>query len=213
MRGEVYLPREVFKGLNRARKEEGEDPFANPRNAAAGSIRLLDPRECGRRRLAFFAYQVPRWEGTSFARHSEALERLAAWGFAVNPGWRRCATMAEVHAFIAEWGARRAELPFDIDGAVVKLDDLEEQRLVGATAKFPRWAVAYKYPPPGRAHARPRDRRAGGTDRSAHAGRRAGAGAPGREHGGARDAAQRGRGRAPRRPRRRRRLGRPRAGT
>ncbi|MDD5562238.1 MAG: NAD-dependent DNA ligase LigA [Thermoanaerobaculaceae bacterium] len=149
VRGEVYLPREVFKGLNRARKEEGEDPFANPRNAAAGSIRLLDPRECGRRRLAFFAYQVPRWEGTSFARHSEALERLAAWGFAVNPGWRRCATMAEVHGFIAEWGARRADLPFDIDGAVVKLDDLEEQRLVGATAKFPRWAVAYKYPPPG----------------------------------------------------------------
>lgn len=155
VRGEVYLPREVFKELNRARKEEGEDPFANPRNAAAGAIRLLDPRECGRRRLAFFAYQVPRFEGTSFAHHSEALERLAAWGFAVNPGWRRCATLAGAHAFIAEWGAKRAELPFDIDGAVVKLDDLEEQRLVGATAKFPRWAVAYKYPPQGeRTHVR-----------------------------------------------------------
>jgi DNA ligase (NAD+) len=149
VRGEIYLPHAVFKEINRARKEEGEDPFANPRNAAAGAIRLLDPRECGRRRLAFFAYQIPRWEGTSFARHSEALERLAAWGFAVNPGWRRCATLAEVHAFIAEWGAKRAELSFDIDGAVVKLDDLEEQRLVGATAKFPRWAVAYKYPPQG----------------------------------------------------------------
>ncbi len=149
VRGEVYLPREVFRELNRARREEGEDPFANPRNAAAGAIRLLDPRECARRRLAFFAYQVPRAEGVTFARHSEALARLAEWGFAVNPGWRRCADLAEAHAFIAEWGARRPELPFDIDGAVVKIDDLAEQRALGVTAKFPRWAIAYKYPPEG----------------------------------------------------------------
>jgi DNA ligase (NAD+) len=149
VRGEVYLPREVFRELNRTRREEGEDPFANPRNAAAGAIRLLDPRECARRRLAFFAYQVPRAEGVTFARHSDALERLAEWGFAVNPGWRRCAGLAEAHAFIAEWGARRPGLPFDIDGAVVKIDDLAEQRALGATAKFPRWAIAYKYPPEG----------------------------------------------------------------
>lgn len=149
VRGEVYLPHDVFSTLNRARREEGEEPFANPRNAAAGSIRLLDPRECARRRLAFFGYQVPRAVGTSFERHSEALERLAKWGFAVNPGWRRCANLAQVHAFIAEWGGKRSRLGFDIDGVVVKVDSLEEQRRLGTTAKFPRWAVAYKYPPEG----------------------------------------------------------------
>ena len=149
VRGEVYLPHDVFSTLNRARREEGEEPFANPRNAAAGSIRLLDPRECARRRLAFFAYQVPLGVGTSFERHSEALERLAEWGFAVNPGWRRCTNLAEVHAFIAEWGGKRSRLGFDIDGIVVKVDSLEEQRRLGTTAKFPRWAVSYKYPPEG----------------------------------------------------------------
>jgi DNA ligase (NAD+) len=149
VRGEVYLSHEVFSTLNRARREEGEDPFANPRNAAAGSIRLLDPRECARRRLAFFAYQVPRAIGTSFERQSDALERLAEWGFAVNPGWKRCTSLEEVHAFVAEWGGKRARLGFDIDGVVVKVDSLEEQRVLGTTAKFPRWAVAYKYPPEG----------------------------------------------------------------
>ncbi|HLE61044.1 MAG TPA: hypothetical protein VI700_05865, partial [Thermoanaerobaculaceae bacterium] len=140
VRGEVYLPHEVFSTLNRARREEGEEPFANPRNAAAGSIRLLDPRECARRRLAFFAYQVPRVVGTSLERHSDGLERLAEWGFAVNPGWRRCAGLAQVHAFISEWGEKRSGLGFDIDGVVVKVDSVEEQRLLGTTAKFPRWA-------------------------------------------------------------------------
>jgi DNA ligase (NAD+) len=149
VRGEVYIPHDVFAALNRARREEGEEPFANPRNAAAGAIRLLDPRECARRRLAFFAYQIPRARGASFERHSEALERLGEWGFAVNPGWRRCSGLQEVHAFIAEWGGKRAQLGFDIDGAVVKVDSLEEQRALGSTAKFPRWAVAFKYPPQG----------------------------------------------------------------
>jgi DNA ligase (NAD+) len=149
VRGEVYLAHEVFSTLNRARREEGEEPFANPRNAAAGSIRLLDPRECARRRLAFFAYQIPRIVGIGLERHSDALERLAAWGFAVNPGWRRCVDLADVHAFIAEWGAKRSHLGFDIDGVVVKVDSLEEQKVLGSTAKFPRWAVAYKYPPEG----------------------------------------------------------------
>jgi DNA ligase (NAD+) len=149
VRGEVYIPHEVFAALNRARREEGEEPFANPRNAAAGAIRLLDPRECARRRLAFFAYQIPRARGASFERHSEALERLGEWGFAVNPGWQRCSALKEVHAFIAEWGGKRAQLGFDIDGAVVKVDSLDEQRTLGSTAKFPRWAVAFKYPPQG----------------------------------------------------------------
>ncbi len=149
VRGEVYMPREVFAALNRARREEGEEPFANPRNATAGSIRLLDPRQSAARRLSFFAYQIPRAKGVEIDRHSRALELLAGWGFAVNPGWRRCAGLADVHDFIAEWGARRSSLPFEIDGAVVKVDRLDEQATMGATSKFPRWAVAYKYPPEG----------------------------------------------------------------
>jgi DNA ligase (NAD+) len=149
VRGEVYMPREVFAALNRTRREEDEEPFANPRNATAGAIRLLDPRASAARRLSFFAYQVPRAEGIAHQRHSDALERLAAWGFAVNPGWRRCHALGDVHEFIAEWGARRASLPFEIDGVVVKVDRLDEQAALGATSKFPRWAVAYKYPPEG----------------------------------------------------------------
>ncbi len=149
VRGEAYIPHDAFAILNRARREEGEEPFANPRNAAAGSIRLLDPRECARRRLSFFAYQIPRAKGTEFHRQSGVLERLTEWGFAANPGWRRCKDLGEVHQFVAEWGGKRSALGFDIDGAVVKVDALEEQRRLGATAKFPRWAVAYKYPPEG----------------------------------------------------------------
>ena len=149
VRGEVYLARDVFTRLNRARREEGEEPFANPRNAAAGAIRLLDPRECARRSLSFFAYQLARAEGVALVRHSQALEQLAAWGFAVNPGWVLCRTLPEVHAFASEWGKKRAGLPFEIDGIVVKIDAFSEQRELGATTKFPRWAIAYKYPPEG----------------------------------------------------------------
>ncbi|MCS7182307.1 MAG: NAD-dependent DNA ligase LigA [Thermoanaerobaculum sp.] len=149
VRGEVYLPRHVFLELNRRRREEGEEPFANPRNAAAGSIRLLDSRECARRGLRFIAYQIPRLRGKDLRYHSEALELLAHWGFATNPGWRRCPDVSCVHEFIAQWGERRKSLPFDTDGVVVKVDRLSEQQALGATSKFPRWAVAYKYPPEG----------------------------------------------------------------
>lgn len=149
VRGEVFMPREVFRAVNRARREEGEEEFANPRNAAAGSLRLLDPRLCARRRLSFVAYQVARAEGWHGERHSEALEALSEWGMPVNPGWRRCRTLGEVHEFIGEWGAERVRLPFEIDGVVVKVDVLVERDVLGATSKFPRWAVAYKYPPEG----------------------------------------------------------------
>lgn len=149
VRGEVFMPHVVFTALNRARRERDEEPFANPRNATAGAIRLLDPQQCASRRLAFFAYQVPRLEGMTLDSHSAALELLASWRFPVNPGWRRCDGLDAVHAFIAEWGARRASLDFDIDGVVVKVDSLEAQRTLGSTSKFPRWAIAYKYPPEG----------------------------------------------------------------
>ncbi len=149
VRGEVFMSRDVFRAINRVRREEGEEEFANPRNAAAGSLRLLDPRLCARRRLSFVAYQVARAEGVHLERHSQALEALARWGLPVNPGWRRCRTLGEVHKFIEEWGGRRARLPFDIDGVVIKVDLLADQAILGATSKFPRWAVAYKYPPEG----------------------------------------------------------------
>ncbi len=149
VRGEVYMPRASFTAINRTRREEGEEPFANPRNATAGAIRLLDPREAARRRLSYFAYQIPRIEGRELTRHSEALELLTEWNFPVNPGWRRCTNLEAVHAFVVEWGSRRANLEFDIDGVVVKIDELTEQRALGATSKFPRWAIAYKYPPQG----------------------------------------------------------------
>jgi DNA ligase (NAD+) len=149
VRGEVYMPRAVLEAINRQRGEEGEEPFANPRNATAGAVRMLDPRQCAARRLSFFAYQIARIEGLEIAGHADALGRLASWGFAVNPGWQRCGGLAEVHEFIAAWGARRSSLPFDIDGVVVKVDLFAEQAALGATSKFPRWAVAYKYPPEG----------------------------------------------------------------
>lgn len=149
VRGEVYMPAAVFVDLNRARREEGEEPFANPRNATAGSIRLLDPRLCAQRRLSIFCYQVATVVGETVGRHSEGLELLADLGFPVNPGWRRCDTLDKVHGFIDEWGHRRSGLGFDIDGVVVKIDRIDEQQELGATSKFPRWAIAYKYEPEG----------------------------------------------------------------
>ena len=149
VRGEVFMPRQVFASLNRERVAEGEEPFANPRNATAGSIRLLDPRETDRRRLSFFAYQIVNAPELGLQRHSEALERLAEWGFAVNPGWSRCRDLGETHAFLEQWRERRAQLTFDTDGVVVKVDHFAEQQELGATSKFPRWAVAYKYAPEG----------------------------------------------------------------
>ncbi len=150
VRGEVYMPRSVFAELNRRRRREGEPEFANPRNAAAGSIRLLDPAEAARRRLSVWCYQVARIRGVELGRHSEGLELLAALGFPVNPGWQRCPDLAAVWPVLDRWETERARLDFEIDGVVVKVDRLDEQRTLGATARAVRWAVAFKYPPEGR---------------------------------------------------------------
>ncbi len=150
VRGEVFMPRSVFRELNRRRRAEGEPEFANPRNATAGSIRLLDPREAGRRRLAVWCYQVARIEGRSLARHSEAMELLNELGFPVNPGFEVCSTLDGVVDFVERWRERRHELDFETDGVVVKVDRLDEQHALGATARAVRWAVAYKYPPEGK---------------------------------------------------------------
>jgi DNA ligase (NAD+) len=145
VRGEVYYSKAAFAKVNADREADGEPLFANPRNAAAGTMRLLDSRITARRRLDAWLYGVV--ESTPAPRsQSEALSRLESLGFPVNPHRRRVETFAEVRAFVEEWQEKRHELGFETDGVVIKLDDRALQRELGATAKSPRWALAYKYP-------------------------------------------------------------------
>jgi DNA ligase (NAD+) len=146
VRGEVYLPRAAFERLNREREARGEPLFANPRNAAAGTMRNLDPREVSRRGLSAFMYQVIGPAHLGLRNQVDTLERLSAWGFPVEPHWARCRGVAEVLAYCGRWREARHGLPFDTDGVVVKLDDLALRERAGTTAKFPRWAVAFKFP-------------------------------------------------------------------
>jgi DNA ligase (NAD+) len=148
VRGEIYLPRRAFERLNETREAAGEPLFANPRNAAAGTMRNLDPGLVAKRGLAAYVYQAlpgPGVEGLP-RRHAQLLDRLAAWGLSVEPHWRACPDAAAVLAFCHQWQDKRRSLEFDTDGVVVKIDSLELRERLGATAKFPRWAVAYKFP-------------------------------------------------------------------
>jgi DNA ligase (NAD+) len=146
-RGEVYLPRSRFEAINAEREEAGEEPFANPRNAAAGTMKSLDPRVVARRGLDAFVYAVAHVKGGSAPRGQwEALERLRGWGLRTNPASRLCRGLGEVLAFVEEWGGRRESLEYEIDGVVVKVNDFALQQELGMTSKFPRWAIAYKYP-------------------------------------------------------------------
>jgi DNA ligase (NAD+) len=145
VRGEVYYSKKAFQRVNAEREAEGEPLFANPRNAAAGTMRLLDSRITARRRLDAWLYSIV--EATPLpSSQSEALSRLESLGFPVNPHRRRCETFAEVRSFVEEWREKRHELDFETDGVVIKIDDRALQRELGATAKSPRWALAYKYP-------------------------------------------------------------------
>ena len=148
VRGEVYLPRAEFARMNREREEAGEPSFANPRNAAAGAIRTLDPAAVDRRGLRAFTYQVITPPGVEpvASTHARMLERLAAWGCPVEPHWARCEGIEAVLEFCDAWRERRLTLGFETDGVVVKVDDLRQRRELGATAKFPRWATAFKFP-------------------------------------------------------------------
>ena len=146
VRGEVFMPRAVFAQLNEAREEEGKPLFANPRNAAAGSLRQLDPAVAAERRLDILIFNLQLAEGREFTSHIETLEFLQALRFHVIPH-TRCATADEALRRIAGIGETRDGFAFDIDGAVVKLDSLPQRAQLGSTAKFPRWACAYKYPP------------------------------------------------------------------
>ena len=146
VRGEVYLPRLRFEALNREREEAEEDLFANPRNAAAGTLKQLDARVVASRGLDVFLYGMAHAKGVELRGQWEALERLRAWGLRTNPTSRRCRGLSEVLTFCAEWQDKREQLEYEIDGVVVKVDDFRLQQELGVTAKFPRWAIAYKYP-------------------------------------------------------------------
>lgn len=146
VRGEVYMSHEVFAELNAEREIAGETLLANPRNAAAGSLRQLDPAVCARRKLDVIFFNIQLAEGRSYVSHHETLEAMAAMGLPVVPH-TRCAAAADCTAAIARIGEERETFPYDIDGAVVKLNNLAQRAVLGSTAKYPRWAVAYKYPP------------------------------------------------------------------
>ena len=147
VRGEVYMSLRDFTALNERRAEAGESTFMNPRNSAAGTIRQLDPADAAKRPLSIWCYQVGVTEGLSFRTHSQALEWLREHGFRVNQGIKLLGGEDEVIAQCLEWQARRGELDFEIDGVVVKVDDLELQRRLGSVGRDPRWAVAWKFPP------------------------------------------------------------------
>jgi len=144
-RGETVMNRSAFERLNAERDERGLSRFANPRNAAAGSLRVLEPRITSSRRLDYYAYFLLVGGQPALPSQWEALEELARLGFKVNPYRRICGAMDDVLAFCAQWEARRDDLPYEIDGVVVKVDSVAQQRALGFTAKAPRWAIAYKY--------------------------------------------------------------------
>ena len=146
VRGEVFMSKAVFHRLNEEREALGEQPFANPRNAAAGSLRQLDSRICAKRRLDIRVFNLQLADGRSFATHAETLDYLKSQGFPVI-GYQILRTAEELTAAIAELNEKRSELPYDMDGAVVKVNNITDRAVVGSTAKCPRWAIAYKYPP------------------------------------------------------------------
>jgi DNA ligase (NAD+) len=145
VRGEVYLPFTSFQKINEERSKMGEPLFANPRNAAAGSLRLLDPREVALRHLDVFLYSI-FIEGKEQASQWKNLKALRGLNFKTNPVSRRCSNLEEVVSFWEEWRQKREDLDYDVDGVVVKVDSTGQQKLLGSTAKFPRWSISFKFP-------------------------------------------------------------------
>lgn len=146
VRGEAFMPKRSFEALNRLKEEKGEEAFANPRNAAAGSLRQLDPRIAASRNLDVFLYGVSDTGKTGVESHSEALDLLDTLGFKTNKERKKCANIEEVLEYIEKWTSERPNLMYDIDGIVIKVDSLDQQQELGTTAKSPRWAIAYKFP-------------------------------------------------------------------
>ncbi|ASK61168.1 DNA ligase (NAD(+)) LigA [Virgibacillus phasianinus] len=146
VRGEAFMPHKSFLALNERREKKEEEPFANPRNAAAGSLRQLDPKIAASRNLDIFLYGVGDWEAEPLSSHSERLDYLKELGFKTNPEWKKCETIEEVIDYVTHWETERPNLSYEIDGIVIKVDSLDQQEELGFTAKSPRWAIAYKFP-------------------------------------------------------------------
>ncbi|WP_033580829.1 NAD-dependent DNA ligase LigA [Priestia aryabhattai] len=146
VRGEAFMPRKSFEALNEAKMERDEVPFANPRNAAAGSLRQLDPKIAAKRNLDIFVYAMTDTGELEIDSHSESLNLLDDLGFKTNKERQTCETIDDVIAYIESWQTKRPELSYDIDGIVVKVDSFDQQAELGTTAKSPRWAIAYKFP-------------------------------------------------------------------
>lgn len=147
VRGEVYMPKKTFAELNARREENGEPLFANPRNAAAGSLRQLDSKITAQRNLSIFVFNLQLCEGREFSSHKETLDALREYGFPVSPYYTLFDSIDDAWSEIQRLGEERSSLPFDIDGAVIKTDDLSMRAAMGSTSKYPKWAIAYKYPP------------------------------------------------------------------
>lgn len=147
VRGETYMPRDVFLRLVKEQEENDEQPFKNPRNAAAGSLRQKDPKVAAKRDLDIFVFNVQQIEGKTLTSHKQSLDYIKELGFKTIPGYVRVSTADEVIAQIEKIGEQRFDLPYDIDGVVIKVDDFAQREVLGSTAKVPKWAVAYKFPP------------------------------------------------------------------
>ncbi len=145
VRGEVYMKREDLVRINRERQAQGLEPFANPRNSAAGALKLLDPRLAAQRHLRLFVYSLEDAEALGLRSHHESLERLKRMGFPVNPHIVRLDSIDAVIDYCGKWADQRNDLPYETDGLVIKVDDLDQRRRLGSTSKFPRWTVAYKF--------------------------------------------------------------------
>ena len=146
VRGEAFMPKKSFEALNKIKDETGEEPFANPRNAAAGSLRQLDPRIAASRNLDVFLYAIGDVGETGVQSHSEGLDLLDTLGFKTNKERKKCTTIDDVIQYIDSWQDKRPHLPYEIDGIVIKVDNLAHQEQLGTTVKSPRWAIAYKFP-------------------------------------------------------------------
>ncbi|MCP3742520.1 NAD-dependent DNA ligase LigA [Rossellomorea sp. BNER] len=146
VRGEAFMPKRSFESLNKAKQEREEEPFANPRNAAAGSLRQLDPKIAASRNLDIYLYAIADVGQTGVISHSEGLDLLESLGFKANKERKKCQNIDEVIKFVDGWVEKRTELPYEIDGIVIKVDSLQQQEELGTTAKSPRWAIAYKFP-------------------------------------------------------------------
>jgi len=144
IRGEIFMPRKVFDDINAQREEDGEMPFANPRNAAAGTLKLLDPTVVAQRKLDCYLYFM-FGEDLPFNTHYDNLQKAKEWGFKISENTVLCKNLDEILAFINHWDTQRKKLPYDTDGAVIKVNSYQLQKVLGFTAKTPRWAIAYKY--------------------------------------------------------------------